>query len=84
MSPALTPFERRERRLLDLAARVDADTDPSGSGAASDLATLSAALGIATRSQLDRAWLWLHLAELWDYLAPGDPGSARPGAGLAP
>ena len=63
---ALTPFERLELRLLAL-------TEAAGSGDSSirqDLPLLADQLGIPTNTPMERAWLWLHLAELWDYLVP--------------
>ena len=59
-----TPFQSAERRLVDLAE------ERSGLSVCDDLRTVAAALGADSRDQRTRAWLWLHLTELWDYLVP--------------
>jgi hypothetical protein len=61
-------FEQAEQRLLALAlepmpADAAAETE-------TDLAQIAAALGCDSVDQRRRAWLWLHLTELWDYLVP--------------
>lgn len=60
----LTAFERQERRLIQLAMERDDGEFKTA------LASLARALGCDSLDQRKRAWLWLHLAELWDYLAP--------------
>ena len=63
---ALASLELRERRLADLARDSDPDSVAQLERLAGFLSIDQSELGAATR----RAWLWLHLAELWDYLAP--------------
>jgi hypothetical protein len=64
---APSPFEQAERRLLELSKqRYDGDAKQIDA----DLATLAGVFGAAGRELRQRAWLWLHLSELWDYLVP--------------
>lgn len=59
---------RAWRAMARAGSRV---SDPAGSGTtAQDLEAFAAAVCINVREPLQRAWLWLHLAELWDYLSP--------------
>jgi hypothetical protein len=67
-SPApASPFEVQERRILQLAGKQAGD---EGGGLAEGFATLAALFKVDAQDQHSRAWLWLHLAELWDYLVP--------------
>jgi hypothetical protein len=66
-----TPFEQAERRLVTL-TRERASEAPAAEApdVDADLATVAALFGTDSRDQRTRAWLWLHLTELWDYLLP--------------
>lgn len=72
---ALTPFERLELRLLALTEAAASDE----STIRQDLLLLADQLSIPTKTPMERAWLWLHLAELWDYLVPQRDCLAEPG-----
>lgn len=82
-------FERMEQRLLALAQEQRPAADP---GAAvqplptviEDLQYLAEELGIRTDDPADRAWLWLHLTELWDYLVPERDWRAAAASEAAP
>lgn len=71
---APSPFEQAEQRLLTLARERQPAAAPSAAetnaDANSDLAQIAAAMGCDSLDQRRRAWLWLHLTELWDYLVP--------------
>ena len=58
-----SPFECAERRLIELA-------ESRRAGIEDDLRAVANALGVDSDDPRERAWLWLHLAELWDYLVP--------------
>ena len=71
-----TKFEVRERQAFKAMTR--AGTSAASSVEASPLGAGMEALvngfGLSAENQRDRAWLWLHLAELWDYLIPVKSG----------
>ncbi len=68
-----TPFEAAERHIVELA-------EEHRPGLHRDLEQVAQLLGCDRFDQRERAWLWLHLTELWDYLVPerdcGAPAAA--------
>jgi len=70
---SLSDFQQLELRLLTLSRERQPDSTASGSPVPSvedDLECLAAGFQLPLDDPADRAWLWLHLTELWDYLAP--------------
>lgn len=65
-------FAAFEARVFQTMARAEAtsEMDEPSDAAAAALTRLAGVLGIDLEDTLARGWLWLHLAELWDYLAP--------------
>jgi len=92
--PPPTALERWEQRIIAIASEKEQDRRPKSiaseraPGVVERLERLAGFLGLSEAELCNpgrRAWLWLHLAELWDYLAPErDRKKAKPGAGDTP